>query len=316
VKKIVQVVSSFFLTALIFFALSHPAKLYALDDAIIAVVNDELITLKDLRDYIHSTYVSLVAQGVSDEEIRSMMQELQNDGLNKLIEDKLILSKANQLGLTVKDKLIDQRMDEIKSKYPSDEKFMEALISNGSTLTDLRKKVMDQYKIQYVVEHEVRSKIFVNPQEVTEYYNKHIEEYKKKESIDLESIFIPFGNDKTEAYKKAYEAQNLLKEGGNFDEISKKYSSTPSLGKVERGQLLKKIEDIVFDMEIGQVSDTVEVDNGIYIFKIVDQFPAEIYSLEEVKDEIYDALMKSKFKNEVGAWIARLKKNAYIEIKK
>lgn len=315
-KKNFQSIIKIFLAAL-FFLNFNPVKSHALEDAIVAIVNDELVTLKDLRDYVHATYVSLIAEGIPQSQLKEAMRELETNGITKLIEDKLILSKANQLNLVVRDKIVEDRLKDIKDKYPSEQVFLDSLVANGATITDLRNKIVDQMKIKYVVENQVRSKIFVNPQEVTKYYNEHIESYKNKEQVNVESIFIPFETaDKTETYKRAYEAQNLIKEGKDFMAVTLDYSSIPSLGKVERGQLMPEIENKIFSMNIGDISEPVEVENGLYIFKLVDQFPAQTLPLEEVKDKITDTLFKDKFKKQLAAWLTKLKKDAYIEIKK
>ncbi len=315
-KKNLQSLIKIILSALFILNFST-FKSHALEDAIVAIVNDELVTLKDLRDYVHATYVSLIAEGIPQNQLKEAMRELETNGITKLIEDKLILSKANQLGLVVRDKIVEDHLQNIKSKYPSEQIFLDSLLANGATITDLRNKIKDQMKIKYVIENQVRSKIFVNPQEVTKYYDEHIESYKNKEQINVESIFIPFETtDKSETYKRAYEAQHLIKEGKDFMAVTLDYSSTPSLGKVERGQLMPEVENKIFAMNIGDVSEPVEVENGLYIFKLIDQFPAQTLPLEQVKDKITEALFKEKFKKQVSTWLAKLKKDAYIEIKK
>jgi len=315
-KKNLQPIIKIFLSALFILNFST-FKSHALEDAIVAIVNDELVTLKDLRDYVHATYVSLIAEGISQSQLKEAMRELETNGITKLIEDKLILSKANQLELVVRDKIVEDHLKNIKAKYPSEQVFLDSLLANGATITDLRNKIQDQMKIKYVIENQVRSKIFVNPQEVTKYYNEHIESYKNKEQIDIESIFIPFETaDKSETYKRAYEAQHLIKEGKDFMAVTLDYSSTPSLGKVERGQLKPEIENKIFAMNIGDVSEPVEVENGLYIFKLIDQFPAQTLPLEEVKDKITEAIFKEKFKKQLSTWLTKLKKDAYVEIKK
>ena len=108
----------------------------------------------------------------------------------------------------------------------------------------------------------------------------------------------------------------LIKEGKDFTAVSLDYSSAPSLGKVERGQLMPDVEKKIFSMNIGDISDPVEVADGLYIFKLVDQLPAQTLPIENIKDKITDDLSKDKFKKEFTSWIAKLKKDAYIEIKK
>ncbi len=287
----------------------------ALDDAIIGVVNDELITFKDLNDYLRATYASLVAEGREDEEIKEIMKDLQDNGIDRLIEDKLILSRANELKLEVREKLVDERLEKIKGQYPSEQIFLGALTKNGVTITELRKKIRDQLKIDFVVEEEVKSKIYVNPQEVTEFYQQNQGQFMKKESLKLDSIFIDAKEDKDQAKIKAQEALELIKQGQDFSAVALRYSQTPSLGLVERGQLLPSIEEVVFNLQQNEVSALVEVEGGLYIFKLMEKISGQMASLAEVKNSIYDFLFKKKFQDRLVPWMEKLKKNAYIDIK-
>jgi len=288
----------------------------ALDDAIIAVVNDEVITLSDLRDYIRTTYVSLVADGMPDSDLRQIMADLEVNGINKLVEDKLLLTRANQIGLEIRDKLIDDRIEKIKSRYPSELEFTEALVQHGASVTDLRKKIENQVKIRYLIEHEIRSKIYVNPQEITKYYEENIHSFQKKEKVFLESIYIGYGDDMEVAFKKANEALDLIKEGQDFLEVAKKYSEAPSIGSVERGSLVPIIEKTVFHLNQGEPSAPIEIDTGVYIFLLTGREPAKLAELSEVNEAIRDLLFQKKFKKQYLAWLEQLKKDAYVEIKK
>ncbi|MGE0267244.1 MAG: peptidyl-prolyl cis-trans isomerase [Candidatus Omnitrophota bacterium] len=288
---------------------------FALEDAILAIVNDELITLKDLKNYIHGTYVALVTEGKSKKEIDAVMLDLEINGLNKLIEDKLLLSKANEMGLVVRDKLITDRLQALKDRYPSEQKFTESLIKNGGTLSDVREKITDQLKIAFLIENEIKSKIFVNPQEVTDFYNQNITQFQKKEKVNVKSIYIPFDGNKEEAVKTANIALELIKNGDDFDSVAKDYSKSSSLGMVERGQLLPQIEKVIFHLPEGKHSDIIEIDQGLYIFKVTEKQEAELAPLADVKDFITDRIYNEKFRERFLVWLEKLKKNAYIEIK-
>ena len=288
----------------------------AVEDAIIAIVNDELITLKNLKEFLHSNYMELMTEGYSQEKIKEIMLDLEVNGINRLIEERLILSRANASKLEVNEKIIDKRLEEIKSKYPSEQVFTDALIKNGGTLTDLREKIKDQLKIQYIIDNDVRSKIRVNPQEVTDYYESNIEKFQRKERVSLESIFITFKEGKQKAREKAEEALQKINSGESFTEIAKQYSETPSIGTVERGQVLKEIETVIFDLKLNKVSDIVEVNNGFYIFKMTGRSDPETLPIIDVKEVITQHLEETKFQERLKKWIEGLKKEAYIEIKK
>ncbi len=68
-------------------------------DAIIAIVNDDVITLKDLRQYVAGIASQLRVENKSPEEIQQIMSDYEQKGLDKLIEDKLILAAANDKGI-------------------------------------------------------------------------------------------------------------------------------------------------------------------------------------------------------------------------
>ncbi len=288
---------------------------FAVEDAIIAVVNDEIITLKDLKDYAHSVYIGLIAEGKSESEVQATMEKMETEGTNALIEDKLILSAANKLDLEVREDLVDERIKELENKYGSKQKFTQALVQSGATVTDLRDKIRNEMKRKFIVDHEVRSKIYINPQEVTDYYENNKEALGRKERVNLESIFIAYGDNREEALAKAQEALEKIDGGADFKETAQKYSQLPSVGSVEHGQLLPSIEEKIFSLETDQVSSPIETDTGIYIFKLTGRSPAEIPVLADIKQKIYDQLSKEKFERDFLRWLEKLKKNAYIEIK-
>lgn len=285
-------------------------------DAIIAVVNDDVITLKDLRQYVAGIASQLKVENKSPEEIRQIMSDYEQKGLDKLIEDKLILAAANEKGIVVRDDIIDKRLQEIKDRYPGEDEFLNALNAQGMTVSDLRQKLTDQLKVKYEVDMEVRDKIFVNPQNVTDYYNQHTSEFDRKPMVNLQSIFVSFDKySKQEARSRAAEARSRMLAGEDFDLIFQKYSDSSSVGEVEQGQMVDAVGNVVFNLKLDEVSDPVEVQNGIYVFKAIGISPGKQQTLTEVKDQIYGKLLDDYFQTKFTDWVSKLRKKAYVEIK-
>ena len=299
------------------FVLACP--LYAKDmpsDAIIAIVNDNVITWKDLRQYVASIASQLRVENKSPEEIQQIMGEYEQKGLDKLIEDKLVLAAANDKGIEVRDDIVDKRISEIKSRYPGEDDFIKALNTEGMTVSDLRQKLLDQLKVKYEIDMEVRDKIFVNPQDVTAYYNNHLNDFNRKPSVNLQSVFVAFDKySKQEARSRADEARSRLLAGEDFDKVSQKYSNASSVGEIEKGQMVDNVENVVFNLKLGEVSDPVEVENGIYVFKVIGISPAKQQALAEVKDQIYGKLLDDQFQTKFKQWVDKLRQKAYVEIK-
>jgi len=285
-------------------------------DAIIAVVNDDVITLKDLRQYLAGIASQLRVENRSPGEIEHIMGEYEQKGLDKLIEDKLILAAANDKGIEVRDDIIDKRLQEIKDRYPGEDDFLKAIGTEGMTVSDLQQKLTDQLKVKYEVDMEVRDKIFVNPQDVTEYYNKHMNEFNRKLRVNLQSIFVSFDkHSKQEAQSLADEARSRLLAGEPFDKVFQKYSDGSSVGQVEQGQMVDAVENVVFNLKLEEVSDPVEVENGIYVFKAIGISPGKQQTLAEVKDQIYNKLLDDQFQVNFKKWVEKLRQKAYVEIK-
>ena len=304
---------SFFLAA--WMGTSFSVYLFAADDAIIAVVNDETITLKDLREYLNAIYLQLVSDGRSEEDIEKIMTDYEINGIDQLIDDKLLVDEANKKQMEIRSKLIDDRLAQIKSGYPSEKAFIVALTEDGLTVTDLKNRITDQLKKKYLVEMEVRSKILVNPQEVTDYYQMHSAEFQSREKMDLDSIFVAYKDNRDEAAQKANHALDLLKQGRNFSEVAKEFSDAPSIGLIEKGQLLPELEKEIFKLSETETSSLIPTDQGIYIFRVNKKIPQKVLTLEDVKDEISDRLFQNKFQDRLENWLKELRKNAYVEIK-
>jgi parvulin-like peptidyl-prolyl isomerase len=289
----------------------------AADDGekIIAIVNDEVITLKDLKAYVAGMRGQLRVENTDPFEMDEIMRQYQDKGINQLIEDKLILAAAKDKEVEVKQQAIDKRIQEIKDSYPSEDVFQIMLESGGMTITDIRNKIGDQMKAKFMVDREVRSKIFVNPQEVTDYYNKHKNDFVKKAYVNLDSIFVSFDKGRDQAKARAQEARKLLTEGKSFAEVFKDYSDLPSVGTIEEGQLKPEIEDKVFAMKEGEISEPFEVENGLYVFRFNRKSDREIEPLKNAKEAIYNKIFDEKFRKKFEDWIAKLRQKVYVEIR-
>ncbi|MFA5060255.1 MAG: peptidyl-prolyl cis-trans isomerase [Candidatus Omnitrophota bacterium] len=289
---------------------------FAADNTIIAVVNDELIALKDLQDYLTAIAMQLEAEGKSPEEINKAMESYQQRGLERLIEDKLLVIEADRKQMVFRNNAVEDKLNELKRRYASPHDFEQDLLAAGLTISDLKKKILDQLKSKYIVEMEVKAKVFVNPQEVTDYYQKNPQNFLWPEQAKVQSIFIPYENDKKLANQKAKEALHRLKKGEDFIVLEKEYSKLPSIGMVLKGQLLPALEDAIFSLNANELSPAIEVENGIYIFKLIEKIPPQQASLEDAKNSIRNQLFQEKFQERLRRWLDELKKKAYIEIKK
>ncbi len=299
-----------FLTILTFLAICLLplviCKTYA-QDKIIAIVNSDIITQKDLNDFLNFMRIQLSA-GHSGQELESRLQSIKLDLLDRLIEDRLILQEAKKNKLSVDNNIVTAKIDEIKKRYASEPEFIDALGKEGLVQADLEKKTMEQLLMHNIVEIKIKRKIFINPTEVTAFYQENIEKFKLSEQREFESIAISDEN-------KAREIFNGIKNGQDINELAHKYSLNISkFIATQGGELRKDIEDAVFRLSLKEISEPLKLQEVYYIFKLNNITQPHQQSLSEAQDKIYNFIFNAKMQEEMVKWLDDLKKASYIKI--
>lgn len=272
-------------------------------DKIVAVVNNDIITEGELL-----TFVKLATMEQSPETANKTQEELRKFCLDRMIEDRLILQEAKDQKLKIDESVIDDRVKDLKERAGGEAVFVEALKSEGLSLSELKKKFRNQFMIYTLIQREVKDKVNISPKEVTDYFNEHQDKYMTPETLEVDSIFVT----KKEILKKV-EAE--LASGRDFKEVAKTYSEKAGLEKVSRGQLKKELEDVIFKLKLGEHSKPVEVNDGFYIFLAKNRLPSLRESLENVKDSISSELEQAKTIERLKEWVESLKDKAYISIR-
>lgn len=289
----------------VYFLLWKPPT-YA-QDKIVAIVNNDVITQKDLNDFVNFMRIQLSSE-LRGLELESKIQSMKLDLLNKLTEDRLILQEAKKNNLKIEDNRVREKINEVKKNYPTDIEFQNALAKEGLVLADIETRIREQLLMYSIIDREVRSKVKINPAEITEFYRKNIEEFKLPVQFELDSIAV-----KEESV--ALKILAKLKMGGNFEELSKEFSATLSkLNTAQDGRLRSDIEAVVLKMQPGDISEPVKIGDDYYIFKLNNLLPIRQQSLSEAQEKIYSFLINKKMQEIMSKWLDELKSRSYIKI--
>ncbi len=276
---------------------------------IIAVVNNEVITRKDLDDFVNFMRVQL-SREYDQKKLDNKIQEMKSDLLDRLIEDRLILQEAKKNNVKVEESRVKARLDEIKKGYPSEADFNSALAKQGLVIADLEARMRDQLLMRAIIETKVRSAVVVNPGEITDFYYKNIVEFRVPEQREFESIAI-------EGEALAGEVYDKLKAGLSLIDLSIQYSLKISkLTAAAGGELRKDIEQSVFGLGEGQFSQPIKIDDSYYIFKLDAITPSKERSFSDVQNNIYNYIFEQKLQEQLVNWLEGLKKHSYIKITK
>lgn len=315
--KITKLSAIFFLAT---FFLSFNRASFA-QDKIVAVVNDEVITQKDLDDYLKFTRLELEQQ-YKGKELEEKVSAMNHDMINRLIEDRLILQEAKRaLEQARKDKdayavsrlevdpgRIKIRIDDIKKHYFSDKEFQEALAQQGMNQSDLEEKIREQVLTYSIIDLKVKNNITVNPREVTDYYQQNLGAMKLPEEREFVSLSFDGRDTADEIYAKA-------KTGEGLEVTATAYDRMPDrLTVFKGGQLRKDIEAVVFQLNLGEISKPVKIENQYYIFRVDKITLPREQALAQAQDKISEFLVNSKMQKALNNWLDEIKKKSYINI--
>ncbi|MDD5270321.1 MAG: peptidylprolyl isomerase [Candidatus Omnitrophica bacterium] len=301
---------------------ASPAPETAAANKILVVVNDEVLTQSDL-DFALNQISEELKREYSGAELAAKIEEARKEYLNQMIEDKLILQQAKKLGVIVDDSEVEEQFKQVKSKFPSEDIFYAEVQKAGISTEVLKKRYRENIMMGKLVSHEVKDKVVVTPSEIDDYYKKHSAELKAPEAVRIRSIMLRFGGEQSEdaVKQKSYDILKLIKEGRDFGELAKLYSEGlrsdegGDFGFVERGQMRDDFDKVIFSMKEGEVSEPLRADTGYFIFKAEQKRDARALTIQEAHDGIENIIYREKAQQRYKDWIAKLKRDAFIQIK-
>ncbi len=152
----------------------------------------------------------------------------------------------------------------------------------------------------------------ISEAEVTAFYKQNADTYFiEKESVHARHILVLADANAPKAKVDAARAKidsvlALVKKGGDFGALAKKYSEGPSapnggdLGSFGRGDMVKPFEEAAFALKPGQTSEVIRTQFGFHIIKVEEHTPSRVKSLAEVHDEIRRRLAEDKAADKVA----------------
>lgn len=293
-------------------------------DRIVAVVNNEVITQSEVDRVLYPIYMQYKELYKTDEVLYEMLDETRQDVLRQLIGDRLILGEAKKMGLSVSEEEIDREVENVKRDLEErDMSFSFLLKEQNISISDLREKYSDQLLIQKAVDENVKAKVRVQPSEVRSYYRDNIDDYTRPAKARVGAILMKLESVRSpgQSRKLAEDVRGMLLSGKDFRETARNYSEGPNskdggdMGYVERGRFLKEIDDEIFCLAPGEISEVIETPVGFHVFKIYDHRNAKVLPFEDVRGKVTETLYRLEAKERLDEWLEDLKSNAYIDIK-
>jgi peptidyl-prolyl cis-trans isomerase SurA len=303
-----------------------PAAQVETVDRIVAVVNEEIITLYDLNRIFEPYAKNVKALNYSKDKERQMLFKVRSDLLKELVDRKLADQEIKRNKLVVTEEEIDKTIEQLKtSRSFTDEELRAGLAEQGLTIEDYRKQVKEQLLRSRLINIEVKSKIVITDENIQAYYDSHREKYVGEQKYHLWNIYIALSqyasdSDKRAARKKMESILEKLNGGGAFqdltqdDFIASLGAKGGDLGLFLIKELSPQLQKVVENMKAGEFSAIIDMNNVYQILYVEKIIEATSKSVEEVRGEIEDILFKELINDKYQEWLNELRRRSHIKI--
>ncbi|MDB5727591.1 MAG: molecular chaperone SurA [Noviherbaspirillum sp.] len=265
-------------------AQSSAAPRPQLADAIIAVVNNEVITRQELIERLRQVERRMRNQGIA----MPPPAEFQRQMLERMIVDRAQLQLAKENGIRVDDIMLDRAVARIAEQNKmSLQEFRNQLEREGTPFNKFREEIREEILMQRLREREVDNKIQITESEVENYLNIERASAQSKQEINLAQILVRIPENASPEQisarrQRAEEVARQLSAGADFAKIAATYSdasdalSGGDLGWRSEDRIPELFLDAVANLKQGDISPVVKSPNGFHIVKLVGKRNASI----------------------------------------
>jgi peptidyl-prolyl cis-trans isomerase SurA len=316
-------VALFALTAVSLSAADAPAVV----DQIVAKVNGDIVSQNEIARTAKQMVDELKTQGANGSQLQEALDEREKDILRDRIDQLLLVQKGKDLNINV-DSEVSQYVAKLQrqSHITDTEKFHDYVRQqSGMTYEDFLAEYKKQTVTREVIGQEVGRHISISPKEVQDFYDAHKSDFIREEKVYLSEILISTdGKDAAgmaAAEKKAKQISADASKGQRFADLARDNSDASTakdggaLGGYKKGDLNKAIEDAVWNLPRGAVTQPIKIQTGYEIFKVEDHTKAGLAPLADVKSDIENALYGPKMQPRIREYLTRLRQQAFLQIK-
>jgi peptidyl-prolyl cis-trans isomerase SurA len=315
-----------FIVAVIVFSGSVSAQEPELIDRIVAVVNNDIITLYDLNRAFKPYEENIKALRYPPEKERETLFQVRKDLLDQLIDGKLADQEIERAQITVSEGDIDSTIERLKeTRSFTDEQLREGLSRQGMTMEEYRQEIKEQILRTKLVNREVKSKIVITSEDVKAYYDNHRDQYAGKKGYYLFNIFVRLSagagtSERENAMAEIRDVRARLNQGVPFEEMVNELKNSTSrvqgtdLGLYPLEELSEQLQGTVSKLKAGEYSETIDTEFGpqiVYVQKIQE---TTTKSFDEIEAEIEEILYNESVDNRYQDWLEDLRKRSWIKI--
>lgn len=289
-----------------------------------ATVNGRAITYSDL-DKQYKRQFPQQPEGTTPDQVLFQKLEL----LRAMIDEEILLQRAEKLSLLARDEDVEARLNEIKAPYTQEE-FQKQLDAQGMTTEELRGQIRRTLSIEKLLNREIGNQIIISDKDVTEFYNANKAMFRFPETnYHIARIVVTAGPSpeirnlsgskaltEDQARKKMQMIEARLKQGEDFSKVAQAFSEDPQsapnggdMGFVPESALQQadaETRRVIMNLVPGQISPPLRTQGGWQILKLIAREPAG-------QRELNDPRVQQNIRETLRTRKEQLLRNAYLD---
>src|SRR3954471_14534114 len=294
-----------------------------LKERIAAVVNGQPITLSEVEERVGPE----LTRAMQNPDQRARVHDkasLLHQGLEQLIDEKLIESEAHTIGADVSEDEVQRGLEQLARQSSMEvPEFRDALEQQGISWETARDTVRRQQLMGQVLRFKVKPRK-ITDEEVQMAYAAIAKD--PEYEVRARHIFVATPERSTaefinKARKKAEDALRRVQSGETFALVAREMSDGPTareggdLGYFKKGLMLPAIEQAAFSLKPGEISPLIKTSSGYHIVLVEDRRAIPPKPLPEVKEDIRNRLANESIFKERENYVGSLRKIAQIDEK-
>jgi peptidyl-prolyl cis-trans isomerase SurA len=288
-------------------------------DRVVAVINDEVVTLSELN----AAAGPLLEGETAPERIR----QIQTSSLDNLIAEKLIQQQIREARLDVTEEDVERAIDDIcRQNGLSRDDLQQAIESRGMSMSQYRSDLEKQLVRLKLVDLKVRSRVVVSDTDVRAEWERMVAAEKRERLVKLRHMVFNWGESPDPAEKKrvlerAAKARGRVTAGEDFAAVAKELSEGPTateggdLGWLVDTKLLPEMSRVVMKMSPGQVSAPIETPGGVHLVLVEEAKLKEPEGFEQQRALIYQRMYQQEVERQMRLWIDELRAQSSVQVR-
>jgi peptidyl-prolyl cis-trans isomerase SurA len=301
-----------------------PATAQTTVERIVAIVNDEIITMTDMNRFAERLRSGGLTDDmlIPDESTKEAVLSDRRKLLDKMIDEKVIDSEVKRQNLTVPIERVEQEIRSIaKRNNVSRDELRAALQERGVAFSEYQDFIKTGLERQGLIEKAITSRIKISEDDVLAAYAQAHGPSGEAFEYSLSHIYFSSGKGGAPAAKaRAERSLAKLRGGANFEKLAADESEDPGfeaggvLGTFKTGELQKDLEAVVQKLGAGEFSDVIPTRGGYHIVKVNKKRMIPDPRSERAREKIRAELYEKAYKRQLQGWLEQLRQEAFIRI--